>query len=99
MPRRPPRTQSIARRPQRTRNSDPEGWSLRRERPAHRGRSFLLRLLYRLSVTCRLLLAPMTEHIGINDIDRLASRKGNDLVENVCELNLVFVARDIADMR
>ena len=26
-------------------------------------------------------------------------RKGNDLVENVGELNLVFVARDIADMR
>src|SRR5262249_61718464 len=39
------------------------------------------------------------QHVRIDDVDRPPRRKGEDLVENVRELRLVFLARHIADVR
>src|ERR1700760_452090 len=89
MPRKPPRMRSTAHPPKRTRNSDPEGWSLRKERPAGPWPVFSFAQL----------LAAMIEHAGIDDVSRFARGERDDLVENIRKLNLVLIARDIADMR
>src|SRR5271165_5228390 len=39
------------------------------------------------------------EHFGVDDMNRAAFREGIDLVENIAELGLVILPRDIADMR
>ncbi len=39
------------------------------------------------------------QHLWIDDVDRLASRLGDDLVENVDKLGFVFLARHISDVR
>src|SRR5262249_50490834 len=44
-------------------------------------------------------LRALLHHRGIDDVDRLARRKGEDLVENIRELQLVFLARDVTDVR
>ena len=39
------------------------------------------------------------EHVWIHDVDRFAARVGDDLVEDVPELDLVFLTRDVSDVR
>ena len=40
-----------------------------------------------------------SEHVGIDDVDRMAAAPGGDLVENFGELKLVFLARHVTDVR
>lgn len=46
---------------------------------------------------CNGLSAPL-EHVGVDDVRRGAGGKGDDLVEDVGELQVVFLARDVADV-
>src|SRR5260221_14775873 len=41
----------------------------------------------------------MGQHGGVDDVDRCTRIVGDDLVEDVDELQLVLVVRDVADMR
>src|SRR5437762_9428591 len=43
--------------------------------------------------------APARKHVGVHDVDRLAALVGENLVEDVGELQLPLVERDIAEMR
>src|SRR5260221_13655590 len=43
--------------------------------------------------------AKLFKCLRIDDVDRLAGGEGVDLVEDVGELELVLVARDVAEMR
>ena len=52
-----------------------------------------------LTLLTRPLACRPCQHLWIDDVDRLASRKGDDLVENVDKLRLVFLARHISDVR
>ena len=55
--------------------------------------------LKRRDTDCRRRLHEPCQHAWIDDVDRLASRKSDDLVENVDELRLVFLPGHISDVR
>src|SRR4051794_22019327 len=98
MPSKPPKTPSTAQRRLRTRSSDPaprasEGKTGRTPRPVF---SFLNA---RPKAGRTQLLPAVTQHVRIDHVGWLVGGISDDLIENVGELNLVFVARDIADMR